>query len=319
MGTPSVKGKSRSVGEGVTPVDPNAAILASWALSLHGKADGTRKLYLRVVGWFVDWLEANGRPEGAPGDLLAVSRQDAEAWFGAQRADGLKPTTLRSRWIALRNLYGWLHDEDELDANPLAKVRVEKVEPPPIEVLTEADLRSLLKVCEGKGFLERRDLAIVRLLAATGMRLSELASLRVADVDLAKRVAFIEHGKGDKARFVRFDAGTATAIDRYLRARGRHPKAGLPWLWVSRSGRFTNKGVPLMLVRRSEQAGVGHVHAHMFRHTWADAWLSAGGNEGDLQRLGGWENADVMRRYGSARAVDRALAAYDDVNPLGEL
>lgn len=319
MGRASVKGQSSPPGEGVTPPGANAAILASWELSLHGKAEGTRKLYVRVAGWFVDWLVANGRPEAGPGDLLAVTRQDAEAWFAAQRDGGMAPTTLRSRWIALRNLYGWLHDEDELDANPLARVRVEKVEPAPIEVLSPDDLKALLKVCEGKGFLERRDLAIVRLFAATGMRLSELAALRIGDVDLAKRVAFVEHGKGDKARFVRFDAGTATAIDRYLRARGRHPKAASPWLWVSRSGRFTNKGIPLMLVRRGEAAGIGHVHAHMFRHTWADAWLSAGGNEGDLQRLGGWENADVMRRYGSARAVDRALAAYDDVNPLGEL
>lgn len=313
------KGQSSTGGEGVTSVDPNRAILSSWELSLHGKAAGTRRLYLRVVGWFADWLAVNGRPEGAPGDLLEVSRQDAEAWFAAQRSDGLAPTTLRSRWIALRNLYGWLADEDEIDANPMERVKMSKVEPPPIEVLTEDDLRALLKACEGKGFLDRRDLAVVRLLASTGMRLTELANLRVADVDLTRRVAFIEHGKGDKARFVRFDAGTATAIDRYLRARGRHAKAGLPWLWLSRGGHFTNKGIPLMLVRRSEQAGIGHVHAHMFRHTWADRWLSAGGNEGDLQRLGGWENSDVMRRYGSARAVDRALAAYDDVNPLGEL
>jgi len=248
-----------------------------------------------------------------------VTRQDAEAWFAAQRSAGLAPTTMRSRWIALRSLYGWLHEEEEIDANPMARVRVDKVEPAPIEVLAEDDLRRLLKACEGKGFLERRDLAIVRLFAATGMRLSELADLRVGDVDLTRRVAFIEHGKGDKARFVRFDAGTAQALDRYLRARGRHAKAALPWLWVSRSGRFTNKGIPLMLVRRGEAAGIGPVHAHQFRHTWADRWLSAGGNEGDLQRLGGWQNSDVMRRYGSARAVDRALAAYDDINPLGEL
>jgi integrase len=74
-----------------------------------------------------------------------------------------------------------------------------------------------------------------------------------------------------------------------------------------------------MLRTRAEQAGVGHVHPHQLRHTWAHSYLQAGGNEGDLQRLGGWENADIMRRYGAARAVDRALAAYDNVNPMGEL
>lgn len=301
--------------EGVTCPDPNGAILRSWELSLHGKAEGTRKLYLRTVGWFVDWLRGTGHS----GDLLAVTRQDAEGWFAAQRAEGKAPTTIRSRWIALRNLYGWLHDEDELETNPMARVRVEKVDPPPIDVLGEDQLRALLKACEGRGFHDRRDIAIVRLFAATGMRLSELADLRLADVDLARRVAFVEHGKGDKARFVRFDAGTAQAIDRYLRVRGRHPKAALPWLWISRGGRFTNKGIPLMLVRRGEAAGIDALHAHQFRHTFADRFLANGGNEGDLQRLGGWENAEVMRRYGAARAVDRALDAYDNVSHMGDL
>ena len=71
-----------------------------------------------------------------------------------------------------------------------------------------------------------------------------------------------------------------------------------------------------MLSKRCEIAGVDHIHPHQLRHTWADRWLAAGGNEGDLQRLGGWENSDVMRRYGAARAVDRALASYDTTNPM---
>lgn len=74
-----------------------------------------------------------------------------------------------------------------------------------------------------------------------------------------------------------------------------------------------------MLNKRAEEAGVDHVHPHRLRHTWADRWLRAGGNEGDLQRLGGWESAEIMRRYGAARAVDRALAAYDSVDPMAGL
>lgn len=303
-------------GDSTSQPDLNAGLLSSWELSLHRKAESTRGLYLRVVTWFVDWLRSNDRPEGAPGDLLAVSRQDAESWFVEQRDRGLAPATIRSRWIALRNLYGWLADEEEIDTNPMTKVRVDKVDPEPVQVLEDEDLRKLFKACEGKGFLERRDLALLRLLASTGMRLTELADLRVGDVDLLKRVAYVEHGKGDKARWVRFDAGTAQAIDRYLRTRARHRNAGLPWLWISRGGHFTNKGIPLMISRRATEAGIGHVHAHQLRHTFAHRFLENGGTEGDLQKLGGWESADVMRRYGAARAVDRALASYDTTNPM---
>lgn len=297
--------------------DPQSnALLESWALSLHGKSPGTRGLYLRVARWFGVWLTDNDRPAAAPGDLLAVTRQDAEAWFGAQRAKGLAPATLRSRWIALRSLYRWLAEEEEISSNPMLKVRVEKANPEPVRVLGAEDLTALLKACEGTGFLERRDMALLRLFMATGLRLSELADLGLADVDLARRIVYVRHGKGDKARFVRFDPATATALDRYRRSRGRHRHAGLDRLWLSRLGRLTASGIPILINRRATQAGIGHVHAHMLRHTFAHRFLEGGGAEGDLQRLGGWESAEVMRRYGSARAVDRALAGYDTANPM---
>jgi site-specific recombinase XerD len=91
----------------------NEGLLESWQLSLRAKAPGTTTSHLRTARWFADWLEAQGWPSSAPGDLLAVTRQDAGAWFGAQRAEGLTIATLRSRWIALRNLYDWAHEEEE--------------------------------------------------------------------------------------------------------------------------------------------------------------------------------------------------------------
>lgn len=297
-------------------VDASDELLRSWQRSLHSKSPGTRKQYLTCARWFVEWLAEAGRPEGAPGDLLAVTRRDAEAYFADQEERGLKPSTRRSRWIALRSLYKWLIEEDELVADPMAKVKVEKANVAPIPVLDEADLRALLKACEGKDFIDKRDLALLRLMAGTGIRRAEAVALALGDIDLDARLAFIRKGKGDKARVVRFDPATATAIDRYLRARSRHRYAALSNLWVGKFGALTTQAIPDIIERRATLAGIGHVHAHQLRHTFAHRFLSAGGNEGDLQRLGGWENSDVMARYGSARAVDRALGAYDVVNPM---
>lgn len=300
----------------MTVAAANAVLVESWQLSLHAKAPGTTRLYLRSVESFVAFLVGAGRPGAAPGDLCAVSRQDAEAWFGAQRAAGLAPATLRSRWIALRNLYGWLHDEEEIDVNPMSKVKVDRANPDPVDVLTDDALAALLKACDGKAFLDRRDAAMIRLMAATGLRRAEVIALTIEDLDLIRRVAYVRHGKGDKARFVRFDAPTAAAVDRYRRARARHRLAALPALWLSRLGPLRANGLTFALDRRAAMAGIGHVHPHQLRHTFAHRFLERGGNEGDLQRLGGWESAEVMRRYGSARAVDRALAAYDDVDVM---
>jgi site-specific recombinase XerD len=303
----------------VTVSEANEALLESWRLSLHAKSPRTVQLYDDAVRRFARWLTAADRPNGAAGDLTAVQRADVEAWFTAQRAEGLAPATIRSRWIALRNLYGWATDEDEIDPNPMARVKVEKPSPPPVEVLTAEQLRALLNACKGTDFNARRDLAIVRVLAATGLRVSELVDLTAADLDLPNRVLTVRHGKGDRSRLSRFDPETAAALDRYKRARGRHRLAARPELWIGHRGPLTRKGVPRILAKRADGAGIGHVHPHQLRHTWADRWLAAGGTEGDLQRLGGWESPTVMRRYGAVRATDRALAAYDQVDPMGSL
>jgi site-specific recombinase XerD len=287
----------------------NQALLDSWRLSLHNKQPRTIALYLTEAARFAAW---HG------GDLLAVTRQDVEAWIAEQQAAGLSKATIRSRWIALRNLFGWLVDEDELDESPLARVKVPKPDSPPPDVLDPGQLRALLRACDGRTFEDRRDAALIRFMAATGLRVSEVCSLELGDIDYRNRLATVR-GKGDKVRVVRFDPATAAALDRYRRARARHRLAARRELWIGFRGPLTRKGVPSILDKRAGMAGLDHIHAHMFRHLFAHRWLAAGGNEGDLQRLGGWANAEVMRRYGSAQATDRALRAYDTVDPMGEL
>ena len=297
----------------------NSELIASWRLSLHGLQPSSGKFYLEEVSRFEGWLAAHDRPDTAPGDLLAVTRRDIEAWLSDLRTAGLSDATLRSRWVALRSLYRWLVEEDELEVSPLAKVMVAKGEAPPISVLEDDQLRLLRKACEGKDFYARRDLAMIRLFLATGLRKSELAAIAVEDLDLAARIV-VGHPKGGKrTRVARFDPATASAIDRYKRIRARHRLAAHPILFLGRSGQLSPNGPGIIVDNRARRAGIGHVHPHQLRHTFAHRFLSAGGNDGDLQKLGGWANAEVMRRYGASRAVDRALAAYDTISPMGNL
>jgi integrase len=79
-------------------------------------------------------------------------------------------------------------------------------------------------------------------------------------------------------------------LDRYLRVRGRHPRASAPWLFVGARGRLTDSGVRQILKRRSRQACIEPVHPHQLRHTFAHAWLSGGGTEGGLMRITGWRS-----------------------------
>lgn len=296
--------------------DANAALIDSWELSLHEKRPRTVDLYLTEVRRFATWLADNSR---AKGDLLVATKRDVEAWIGSMKAKGLSQSTIRNRWIALRSFYRWAHDEGEVDENPVANVKVAKPNAPPPNVLTSNDIDALLKACVGTDFHARRDLAVIRFMLATGVRVSECVGVSLEDLDLRNRVAVIRDGKGGRGRLVKFDAATAAALDRYKRVRGRHRYHDRLELWIGHRGPMTRRGVPALIDKRAAEAGIGHVFPHQLRHTWADRWLAAGGREGDLQRLGGWESTEIMARYGAARAVDRALNAYDEISPMGDL
>ncbi len=159
----------------VTDNAGTAAFLESWRLSLHDKRPSTIELYLDNARRFADWLTEVQRPETSPGDLLGVDRRDVEAYLASLRERDLFSSTIRSRWGALRSLYGWLADEDEIETNPMLKVKVAKAESPPPEVLTADQLGALLKVCEGTDFFDRRDTALIRFMVATGLRHQKLS------------------------------------------------------------------------------------------------------------------------------------------------
>lgn len=289
--------------------------LDSWEIGLSARRLSVRTiaLYLACMQYFMAWLEEHDRPT----DPLEVTRKDCEAYLASIRSK-VSANTVRSRWVAMRVFFNWLVEEEELDVNPMTRVKAPQVPETPVPVLRTDELRKLLEQCKGKDFASRRDTAIIRTMLDAGLRLSEVTGLRRHDVDLKTRIVTVL-GKGERIRVCRVGATTTAALDSYIRTRARHRYAESPALWLGTKGPMHDDGIVVMIKRRALAAGIGDIHAHQLRHTFAHRWLAAGGNEGDLQRLGGWRNPAVMRRYGSAVAVDRALAAHDDVNPMAGL
>jgi integrase len=114
---------------------------------------------------------------------------------------------------------------------------------------------------------------------------------------------------------VPFGAKTAQGIDRYLRIRAQHAQAGSPRLLLGLRGAMTVDGVREVLEVlevlevRGRQAGVEGVHPHRFRHTFAHRWLAGGGQQRDLMMLAGWRSDEMLSRYATSTAVERAHAA----------
>jgi site-specific recombinase XerD len=281
-------------------------LLPSFRLHLQAenKAPRTIKSYTEAVRLLAAFL----RDQGMPAAAANLTREHVEA-FIADQVLRLRPASARVRFRSLQ-LFRWAAAEGEVAESPMRNMSPPAIPEVPVPLLSEEELRRLVRACElnGPGFYDRRDSALLRLLIDTRCRLAEVAGMTTDDVDLEQGLVQVL-GKGRRPRVVAVSSRTARALDRYLRVRRAHRDASDPALWLGRSGPLTSFGVAEVVTRRARLAGLGHVHTHQLRHSAAHAWLAAGGGEQDLMRRMGWRSRDMIGRYAASTVDARAIEA----------
>ena len=190
----------------------------------------------------------------------------------------------------MSSFFSWLEDEDYIVKSPVRRIRRVKTVQVTKEVLSDEELEILRDTCESK-----RDLAIVDLLASTGMRIGELVRLDRKDVNLHERECLVM-GKGNKQRPVYFDARAKLHLTEYLTSRiDKNPA-----LFValdSSARRVTVGGVELRLRDLGRSAGVNRVHPHKFRRTLATHAIDKGMPIEQVQKLLGHAKIDTTMHY----------------------
>lgn len=207
-----------------------------------------------------------------------------------QQTSGATKVTVDNIRRILSSFFSWLEDEDYIVKSPVRRIHKVKVGKTVKETYSDEALEQMRDHCEGI-----RDLALIDLLASTGMRVGELVKLNRNDIDFENRECIVT-GKGDKQRRVYFDARTKIHLQRYLAERVDNN----PALFVSLlapNDRLQISGVEIRLRRLGRELNIPKVHPHKFRRTLATMAIDKGMPIEQVQHLLGHQSLDTTLQY----------------------
>lgn len=201
----------------------------------------------------------------------------------------------------LSSFFSWLEDEDYILKSPVRRIHKVKTATNIKETYTDEDLEKMRD-----NFTELRDLAMIDMLASTGMRVGEMVLLNRNDIDFNERECIV-FGKGSKERVVYFDARTKIHLQNYLRSR----KDDNPALFVSLKSpyeRLKIGGVEVRLREFGKQLGLQRVYPHKFRRTLATTAIDKGMPIEQLQQLLGHRKIDTTLQYAMVKQSNVKIA-----------
>lgn len=272
--------------------------------------------YRTDIGQFFAFAAAKqGVAEVDPASVTPIL---IRAYLASLKEEDYARRTIARRMAALRSFFRFLCRQELLAENPFTAVRSPKLEKRLPVFLDPGEMTTLLEL-PGQDALGRRDAAILELLYATGMRVSELAGLTLRDVDLAEGYALV-YGKGAKERVVPVGRKANNAINLYLElSRPRlYAKAKTPHdrLFVNKDGGpLTDRSVRRLVHKYVEETAIAkHVSPHTIRHTFATHLLNNGADLRTVQELLGHVNLSTTQLYTHV-TKDRIKAIYHQAHP----
>ena len=272
-------------------IDLEMAFIA--AKRIEGCSEKTLRYYKKTIDTM---LERIGK------EIIHISTDDLRKYLtNYQMEQGLSKVTVDNVRRILSSFFSWLEDEDYILKSPVRRIHKIKTATNIKETYSDESLEVMRDNCN-----EIRDLAMIDLLASTGMRVGEMVLLNRQDINFIDRECIV-FGKGDKERIVYFDARTKLHLEDYLRQR----KDDNPALFVSLKApynRLNIGGVEVRLRELGKRLQIPKVHPHKFRRTLATMAIDKGMPIEQLQQLLGHRRIDTTLQYAMVKQSNVKLA-----------
>ncbi|MEK3720565.1 tyrosine-type recombinase/integrase [Paenibacillus sp. FSL H8-0034] len=298
----------------------------------EGLRERTLKDYVKNYGYFLGWLTEK-YPEIEYVDELTSThfrdhvnymRYDAKRYSGHKFINenkqriGLTDTTVNIRLRTLKAIFNQLRRDRLIEVNPLENVSLIRQDIDLTNCLTDEEVKAILAQPNQKDFVGYRDFVAIVTMLDSGLRINELLSLRIADIDFQTRFITIpgERSKNRKPRLVPISTHASKFLLQLVSENKQHFSTDR--LFMSCFGEPLGQNhFNKRLKYYGEKAGISgkKMTAHVYRHTWAKNLTINGADPFSLQKMGGWSDIRTVRRYIQMDASD-IRKSHDDHSPL---
>lgn len=275
--------------------DENERILKRFiaCLRIAGKSEGTVKQYARTCRKFFEFC---GKP------YHDVGVYEIRFYLATLKEGGLSNRSVENQRANLSAFFSWLCEEDLIPKSPCAAVKPVKFKQEVKKAFSTVEIDKLRSACR-----KSKERAIIEVLLASGVRVHELISLDVSDINVATKTIHIREGKGSKERTAYITDLALVHLEKYLHERKEQDS---PVLFSNgMNGRMTEGGIRELLKRLENRAEVANVHPHRFRRTLATMLSARGMPIQEIQRILG--HAEIKTTLGYICLDDqKTLASY---------
>ena len=276
-----------------------------------GLARHTLESYERDLTRLQEWASGTGK------QIAELTRADLRKWIASLSRDGLAPTSIARAVSATRGFFKFLMLDGHIKSHPAEDLDTPQRFSYLPKFLTEDEIDRLLaapNISTPEGI---RDRAVLEVMYASGLRVSELVALKQADVDLLAGL-LVCHGKGSKERRVPLGKSSIHWLQQYAAVKAGYGKQSFPNVFLHRGKPFTRHIAWAMIKRHAERAGIKNVSPHTLRHSFATHLLQRGADSRSVQALLGHSDISTTQIYTHMTDV-HLRSAYNRHHPRARL